>query len=190
MMRRSGQYICAATSTGSAHILDPTTLKIVKEWSAHKSWINDMDAKADFLVTCGYSPRANFGQMLDPMAQVFDLKTLHLLPPIPFPMGGSFVRMHPRMSTTSIVASQSGLLHIVDIMNPNGATLRQVSLYEGYLTSLELSPVGEAIAMTDSNGSIRLWGNPSKVQFSEYGHLPDFPDAAIPNPSLKWSANE
>ncbi|EOD47422.1 putative pab-dependent poly -specific ribonuclease subunit pan2 protein [Neofusicoccum parvum UCRNP2] len=164
MMKKGGQYICAATTTGMVQIIDPLTFKVVKSWQAHKEWINDMDAKSDFLVTCGYSRRQLNNLILDPFAYVYDLKTLLPLPPIPFHVGAAFVRMHPRMSTTSIVSSQSGQLQVVDLMNPNTANVRQVNLYDTYLTCLEMAPSGEALALTDAMSSVRIWGSPTKVQ--------------------------
>lgn len=168
-------------------MLDPGNLKLVKSWKAHLGGINDMDAKADFLVTCGYSPRQQHGFMLDPLASVFDLKTLVPLPPIPFHTGAAFVRMHPRMSTTSIIASQNGQLQVVDIMNPNTANLRQVNLYESYLMSLEMAPSGEALALTDNLCSLRLWGSPTKVHFAEYSNPTEFPDHSVPPSTMDWS---
>ena len=186
-MKRGGQYICAATSTGSIHLLDPNTMAVVKEWKAHIGWVNDMDAKADFLVTCGYSPRQQMGFMLDPLANVFDLKTLMPLPPIPFQPGAAFVRMHPRMSTTCIVASQSGQIQVVDLMNPNTVNLRQANIFDTYLMSLEMAPSGEALALTDAACSIQLWGSVTKVHFTEYCSPTEFPDSSPPPQNLDWS---
>ncbi|KAK7705004.1 poly(A)-specific ribonuclease [Botryosphaeria dothidea] len=187
MMKKGGQYICAATTTGMVQIIDPMNFKVVKSWQAHKEWINDMDAKSDFLVTCGYSRRQLNNLILDPFAYVYDLKTLLPLPPIPFHVGAAFVRMHPRMSTTSIVASQSGQLQVVDLMNPNTANVRQVNLYETYLTCLEMAPSGEALALTDALCSVRIWGSPTKVRFTDQSQPTEFPDHPIPTQKLDWA---
>ncbi|KAF2092507.1 hypothetical protein NA57DRAFT_82223 [Rhizodiscina lignyota] len=187
LMKRGGQYICAATTTGTINLLDPSTFKLIKAWRAHNGLINDMDAKSDFLVTCGWSLRQQQGYMLDPLANVFDLKTLMPLPPIPFQPGAAFVRMHPRMSTTSIVASQSGQLQVVDIMNPNTVNLRQVNTYDCLLLSLEMAPSGEALALTDTRCNIHLWGSPTKIQFTEYSNPTEFPDQVLPPQSIDWS---
>ncbi|KAF2091807.1 hypothetical protein K490DRAFT_70560 [Saccharata proteae CBS 121410] len=189
LMKKGGQYICAATSNGTVHIIDPLNFRVVKKWKAHKEWINDMDAKSDFLVTCGYSRRQMQTYILDPFAYVYDLKTLLPLPPIPFHVGAAFVRMHPRMSTTSIVASQSGQLQVVDLMNPNTANVRQVNLYETFLTGLEMAPSGEALALSDSLCSVRIWGSPTKVRFTDQSQPTEFPDHTLPHPKLDWSAD-
>ncbi|KAK8177570.1 PAB-dependent poly(A)-specific ribonuclease subunit PAN2 [Phyllosticta citrichinensis] len=187
LMKKGGQYICAATKTGLVVIIDPFNFRVVKTWQAHKEWINDMDAKADFLVTCGYSRRQMNNLVLDPFAYVYDLKTLLPLPPIPFHVGAAFVRMHPRMSTTSIVASQSGQLQVVDLMNPNTANVRQVNLYDTYLTSLEMAPSGEALALSDALCTVRIWGSPTKVRFTDQSQPTEFPDHVIPPQKMDWS---
>jgi PAB-dependent poly(A)-specific ribonuclease subunit 2 len=66
IMKRAGQYLCAATKTGGIHILDSGSLTVVKVFEGHTGSINDMDAKGDFLATCGWSPRQQYGFMLDP----------------------------------------------------------------------------------------------------------------------------
>ena len=58
MMRRSGQYICASAHDGSIHILDPKTLAIVQKWQAYAGTVNDMDARGDYLLTCGWGAAA------------------------------------------------------------------------------------------------------------------------------------
>lgn len=186
-MKRAGQYICAATNTGGIHILDSGTLTVVKVFDGHTGSISDMDAKGDFLATCGWSPRQQYGFMLDPFTNVFSLKTLKQLPPIPFHTGAAFVRMHPRMSTTSIIASQNGQMQVIDIMNPDSANLRQINLYDSYLKGFEIAPSGEAVALSDTNCNIHLWGSPSKIHFPEYTNPTEFAEPAIPLPTMDWS---
>lgn len=188
-MMKLSRYICAATSTGSVNILDPNTFRVIKTWRAHAAGINDMDAQNNFLVTCGYSPRQQQGYMLDPLANVFDLRSLVPLPPIPFHAGAAYVRMHPRMSTTGIVASQTGQMQVVDLMNPNTVNLRQ-AIVSNYLTNLELATSGEALALADADCSIHLWGSPSKLHFTDIASPTEFPDvpAAAP-PPLEWTVD-
>ena len=94
IMKRS-RYICAATKDGMVNILDSTSFTLLKSWKAHGAVINSMDAQHDFIVTCGYSLRQQQNYMLDPLVNVFDLKTMTSLPPIPFPAGAAYVRMQP-----------------------------------------------------------------------------------------------
>lgn len=188
-MKRGGQYICAATATGSVQLLDPKTFAVLKNWKAHSGWVNDMDANSSFLVTCGWSPRQHYGNMLDPLAKVFDLKTLMPLPPVPFHAGAAFVRMHPRMLTTGIIASQGGQLQVVDIMNSSMMNLRQINLVDGYLVSLEIASSGEALALADSQCCIHLWGSPSRMHFADYSNPTEFPDpVSFDRPTLDWAS--
>lgn len=188
-MMKLSRYICAATSTGSVNLLDPNTFRVVKRWRAHAAGINDMDAQNNFLVTCGYSPRQQQGYMLDPLANVFDLRSMVPLPPIPFHAGAAYVRMHPRMSTTGIVASQTGQMQVVDLMNPNTVNLRQ-AIVSNYITNLELAPSGEALALADADCSIHLWGSPNKIHFTEIVAPTEFADVptTIP-PPVEWTVD-
>ncbi|KAL3422025.1 PAB-dependent poly(A)-specific ribonuclease subunit PAN2 [Phlyctema vagabunda] len=187
-MKRS-RYICAATKTGSVNILDSITFSIIKTWAAHTALINDMDAQHDFIVTCGYSLRPQQqNYMLDPLVNVFDLKNLTSLPPIPFPAGAAYVRMHPRMLTTSIVLSQTGQMHIVDLMNVNTSNVKQANVLS-YLNMLEIAPSGEAIALGDAECNIHLWGSPSRIRFAELSVPVEFADPVEEHAPLDWSVD-
>lgn len=189
IMKRSASYICAATHGGSVHILDAKTFQLVKSWQAHMGWINDMDVKTDFLVTCGYSNRQQMGPMLDGMVNILSLKTLSPLPPIPFQPGAAFVRIHPRMYTTCVIASLNGQLQVVDVMNAGAVSMvKQAQLYDPTaLTALELAPSGEAFAFTTSLNQIHLWGSPAKIHFVDHAVETMFADPIIPHPSMDWS---
>ena len=184
---RRGRYICAATSTGSVNLLDTNTFKVVKSFKAHAAGISDMDVGGNFLVTCGYSPRQQQSFMQDPLANVYDLRMIRPLPPIPFHAGAAFVRMHPKMYSTSFVASQTGQLQVVDLMNPNAVNLRQANV-SSYLTGLELAPSGEALALADADCTIHLWGSPEKMHFTEFSNPVEWPDIPLPLPPIEWTA--
>ncbi|WZH49224.1 ubiquitin carboxyl-terminal hydrolase-domain-containing protein [Fusarium acuminatum] len=187
VMRR-GRYICAATKNGSVNLLDPLTFAVVKSWNAHSALINDMDAQHDFIVTCGYSLRQGQSYMLDPFLNVFDIKNMSSMPPIPFPAGAAYVRMHPRMLTTSIVVSQSGQIHVVDLMNPNTSNVRQANVLS-YMSMFEIAPSGEAIAMTDADCVIHLWGSPTKLHFVDLATPIEFATPEEPLPNIDWSTD-
>ncbi|KAI1371056.1 PAB-dependent poly(A)-specific ribonuclease subunit PAN2 [Hypoxylon crocopeplum] len=166
IMRRS-RYICAATISGAVHIIDSLTFQVLKIWNPHTAAINDMDAQHDFIVTCGYSMRHGGNYMPDPFVNVFDLKNMVSMSPIPFPAGAAYVRMHPRMSTTSIVMSQIGQMHVVDLMNPNTSNVRQANSLS-YFSMIEIASSGEAVALADGDCYIHLWGSPNKIHFAEF----------------------
>lgn len=183
---RRGRYICAATKTGQVNLLDPVSFAVVKSWNAHSALINDMDAQHDFIVTCGFSLRQGQNYVLDPFLNVFDIKKMTSMPPIPFPAGAAYVRMHPRMLTTSIVVSQSGQMHIVDLMNPNTSNVRQANILT-YLSMFEIAPSGEAAALADAENNIHLWGSPSKLHFVDLPTPIETAAVEEHHPPMDWS---
>jgi PAB-dependent poly(A)-specific ribonuclease subunit 2 len=178
IIMKISRYICAATKEGSVNILDPTKFNIIRKWQAHSAYINDMDVQQDFVVTCGASYKQQAAQtyMLDPYVNVFDLKNMNMMSPIPFPPLAAYVRMHPRMVTTGIVVSQTGQMHVVDLMNPNTSNVRQANVLS-FVTMIEIAPSGEAIALADTECYMHLWGSPSKVHFAEFPNPVEFPEA-------------
>ncbi|KAI9650638.1 poly(A)-specific ribonuclease [Ciborinia camelliae] len=175
IMKRS-RYICAATPTGSVHILDNTNFSVVKIWQAHTALINDMDAQSDYIVTCGYSLPHQGSYRLDTFVLVLNLRTLTTLAPIPFPPGAAFVRMHPRMLTTSYIVSQQGQIHIVDLINPNSSNVRQANVLTT-LRSLEIASSGEAIALSDMENNVHIWGSPGRIRFAEFSNPVELADS-------------
>ncbi|KGQ07956.1 PAB-dependent poly(A)-specific ribonuclease subunit PAN2 [Beauveria bassiana D1-5] len=185
MMKR-GRYICAATQTGLCNLLDPVTFAVIKSWNAHSALISDMDAQHDFIVTCGYSLRQGQNYMLDPFLNVFDIKNMSSMPPIPFPAGAAYVRMHPRMLTTSIVVSQSGQMHVVDLMNPNTSNVRQANVMT-YLNMFEIAPSGEGMVLTDAECLIHLWGSRTKLHFVDLAKPIEFAATEERLAPIDWS---
>jgi PAB-dependent poly(A)-specific ribonuclease subunit 2 len=185
IMKRS-RYICAATKNGAVNILDPITFNVIKTWNAHTALVNDMDAQNDFVVTCGYSLRQGGSYMLDPLVNCFDLKNMVSMPPLGFPPGAAYVRLHPRMSTTSIVVSQQGQMHIIDLMNTNTSNIRQANVLN-YLTMIEIAPSGEAMALADSESYFHLWGSPSRIRFADLSAPVEFADAEESHSQIDWS---
>ncbi|PHH70824.1 hypothetical protein CDD80_5705 [Ophiocordyceps camponoti-rufipedis] len=184
---KRGRYICAATKHGAVHLLDPTNFSVVRIWNAHSALVNDIDAQHDFIVTCGYSLRQGQNYMLDPFLNVFDIKKMSSMAPIPFPAGAAYVRMHPRMLTTSIVVSQSGQMHVVDLMNPNTSNVRQANVLS-YLSMFEIAPSGEAMALADAECFIHLWGSPSKLHFVDLPAPVEFATPEEPMPPIDWTS--
>ena len=179
VMRKS-RHICAATEGGSIYVLDAADYKLLKSWQAHGTTVNDIDVRGDFLVTCGFSIRHTGAPMADPLAKVYDLKNLTSLPPLPFHAGAAFVRLHPRLQTTSFVASQTGQMQIVDVMNPTSVNLRQANVQ--YVLGIDLAPSGEALALVDADSSIHLWGSRSGTRFSRLRQETEFPNSSPDRP--------
>jgi PAB-dependent poly(A)-specific ribonuclease subunit 2 len=181
------RYICAATFTGSVNFLDPVTFSLVKTWKAHSASIIDMDAQNDFVVTCGCSFRQG-SHPLDHLVNVFDLKNMAPASPIPFPPGPTFARLLPRMSTTSIVISQYGQIHVVDLMNPNTSNVKQANVLS-YLTKVEIAPSGEAMAMADAECNVHLWGSPARIRFAELSNPVELADPEETHEQIEWTVD-
>lgn len=177
-MMKFSRYICAATSTGSVDFLDPVTLKAIKTWQAHSSKINSMDVRTDYLLTCGWSTKSYGAPLLDRIVKIFDIKKLEVLAPLSFSAGAAFVQIHPRMSTTTLIASQHGQLHLVDFMNPDNAAMLHVQLMS-VVTSMMISPSGNVWAIVDQENAIHLWGSPEKLQFTEICNPTEFADEVL-----------
>ena len=76
LMRRASQYICAAAHDGSIHVLDSKTLSVVHSWKAYAGTVNDMDARCDYLLTCGWAQQQYHGLALERLVRVYDLKAM------------------------------------------------------------------------------------------------------------------
>lgn len=187
MMRRASNCICAAAHDGSIYLLDPKTLAITNSWKAYAGSVNDMDARGDYLLTCGWAPRHYQGLALEQLVRVYDLKIQRPAPPISFPPGAAHVRMHPKLSSTCVVLSQTGAIYSIDVQNPDVPMMRFAQTFEAQLRGLELMPSGKGLCMIDSHCQIILWGSTSKMQFVEYSKPTEFPDPQIPAQHLDWS---
>lgn len=176
MMRRTATYILAATNTGQIHVMDPDTLRIVNTLASNNAFFSDMDARHNYLVTCGWVNRPQGTPMLSGLANVYDLRAMVQLPPISFHAGAAHVQMHPKMSTTCIIASQNGQMQEVDLMNPGAVIMRQANIQLA-VQGLTMSSSGDALAIADASGSITLWGSPTRQNFVDVAHPTEFADA-------------
>ena len=189
MMRRAGQYICGAAHDGSVYMLDPKTLAVIQRWQPYAGSVNDMDARGDYLLTCGWATQQYQGLALERLVRVYDLKNQRAAPPVAFPSGAAFVRMHPKLSSTCIVMSQTGVVQSIDVQNPDMPVMRFVQTYDAQVTGLELMPSGKGFAMTDTHCQIALWGSQTKMQFTEYSRPTEFAEPLGPTKHLDWTSD-
>lgn len=191
-MKRNQRFICCGTETGRVKLLDMNSCQIIKELpGGHNGSIADIDTQNNVLLTSGYSPRyvplhqhhlskSDHGSLhnphnLDPLVNVYDLRTYRPLPPIPFHAGAQFVRMHPKMSNTAMIFGQNGQFHMVDISNPPTVNLHHANI-TSYLTCVDLAPSGDAVAFADGDGMLQLWGSPEKIRFTDLSNPVEWPD--------------
>ncbi|KAI5807921.1 PAB-dependent poly(A)-specific ribonuclease subunit PAN2 [Peziza echinospora] len=186
VMKRGSRLICCGTESGQVSLLDMNTFQVIKKLPAHAGRIADLDTQNNILLTCGFSPRLHNNMTLDPIVNVFDLRMHRSLPPIPFHAGAAFVRMHPKMSTTGIIVSQTGQFHVVDIANHNAVTLNHANTAQ-YLTCTDLAPSGEALVFVDAENTAQLWGSPDRIRFTDVATPVEWPDVPAPPPQIEWS---
>lgn len=186
-MKRAKDYICAASYEGAVHMLDLKTLAISFSWKPYAAQVNDIDARGDYLLTCGWAPRHYQGMALEPHVRVYDLKNHKPLTPIGFHAGAAYVRMHPSLTSTCIIISQTGTIHSVDVQNPDSPTMRYMQTFDASLNGLEVMPSGRGFAISDNNYQITFWGSPSNMHFTDFTQPTDFADAVLPAPEMSWS---
>ncbi|KAK4219807.1 ubiquitin carboxyl-terminal hydrolase-domain-containing protein [Rhypophila decipiens] len=197
IMKRSRHYICAATTTGSVHILDSTSFQITKTWQAHAAFINDMDVRNDLVVTCGGSIKHLPNQPtptknLDHYVNAFDLakSAAGPLTPVSLAVAAAHARLHPKMSSTTVVVAPHGQIHVVDLLNSNAKpTVTKLALVASNIKLFDVASSAQAFVITDGNCNSRLWGSPSKhIRFSDGGTDPIGAgppvDAA---PEIRWN---
>lgn len=175
---KTGHSVISGKSNGLVDVIDPNSNQVVKTFRAHGGVISDMDAKETTILTCGYSMRKT-GLVLDPLVNIFDLRAGKSLPPLAFPAGAAFVKLHPKLSTCAFVASHTGQIQILDFANPTSSQVRlhQASLGStGILSDFAVSPSGGFLALADGP-EIQLWNNRSddSGSFNEFAAPIDFP---------------
>ncbi|KAK3994582.1 PAB-dependent poly(A)-specific ribonuclease subunit PAN2 [Cladorrhinum sp. PSN332] len=187
IMKKSRNNICAATDKGCVNLLDPVSFGVIRGWQAHATCINDMDAKGDFIVTCGGHNKHQPGAVtLDSYVNVYDLRNMASMKPIPFPSLAAYVRVHPKMLTTTIVTSRHGQMHVVDIMNPTTSNVRYANIMS-YVTLFDVAPSGRALAIADDS-TIHLWGSSNdSIPFTDVAPPPVLPEPEEPPPPTDWS---
>ena len=188
MMRHWRSHLCAATNTGSVDILDSETLSVRKQWNAHSSRVADMDAKNDFLITCGWTVRSHGGPAPEPIAKVFNLRNMEQFPPISFPAGASFVQIHPKLHSTCVIASRNGQLQVIDITTPDApANIRYMLTH---IDMLIMSPSGNVWLMADDQNTLHLLGASDNLGFNDNPEPTDFAAPSDTRISLPFDSDE
>lgn len=197
----SSKLLTLGTSSGSLEIFDPVSNQSVKTFSGHSGLLSDMDVKGNYVATCGYSVRnRRFGSanapveyMVDPLVNIYDLRMMRALSPIPFSAGASFVRFHPKLPNIIIVASTTGQIQFADLFDQLDVHLYQADLASAnqpmgsvavpqasYLSNLDVSENGEFLCFSDGFPNLHLWSlNASTTpNFVNFPAALDRPDVA------------
>lgn len=196
----SSKLLTVGKSSGSLEIFDPLANQSVKSFSGHSGLLSDLDVKGNYVATCGYSVRnrrfgsasASVEYMVDPLVNIYDLRMMRALSPVPFSAGASFVKFHPKLPNIIIVASTTGQIQFVDLFDQLEVHLYQADLVSAnppmgsvsappasYLSNLDVSENGEFLCFSDGFPNLHLWS----LNASTTPHFVNFP-AALDRPDV------
>ncbi|CAG8702572.1 16980_t:CDS:10, partial [Dentiscutata erythropus] len=181
VMRKSRLVCCGATS-GEVILRDPNTFRVEHRIRAHTGTISDIDTSGNLLLTCGYSVRHG-SLIIDPLVKLFDIRVMRPLAPISFYSGPSFIRMHPKLSTTVFVVSRTGQFHVCDVGNTSDVHFYQANT-ASYINAFDLSTSGEMLAFGDGASIIHLWGDRKSSKINAYSNNIELPAVAPPTPNI------
>ncbi|KAK6205416.1 ubiquitin carboxyl-terminal hydrolase-domain-containing protein [Scheffersomyces amazonensis] len=208
------KYLILGKSNGSVELFDPIGNVSIKEFQAHNGVLFDFDVHDNLITTCGASIRSrryyhghhhnqqqqqnsNTPELtLDPLVNLFDIRTKKSLAPIPFPAGASAVKFLPKLSNMIVIASYTGQLQFVDVFDHTHTSIYQADLllsnsnqiqnphqYKSpSLQNLEVSANGEHLAFMDSYSHLHIWSlnsSSSSKTFVSYPPPLDQPDTTI-----------
>ncbi|KAK9447889.1 ubiquitin carboxyl-terminal hydrolase-domain-containing protein [Limtongia smithiae] len=176
IMCHGGRLICAGATSGEVALIDPVSLQVVRKIPAHSTNLTDLDARDNVLLTCGHTYRGS-SYLLDPLLNIYDLRTFRAQPPVPFPAGAAHVRLHPKLSTVCLISSATGQLQMLDFVNMDMTFLYQANI--PYVSTLEFSSSGEYFALASNAGVVHIWGTPDSTQFTEYSRPTEYADAVM-----------
>lgn len=193
-VRRSTRYICAGGSDGHIQLRDPRTLHLEHKLHAHPGGVIDMQSEGYHLYSIGWTIRLGH-PIAEAIVKVHDLRAMRSLAPVPFSaMGGpAFLALHPKRSSTFVVAAPHGQFQIVDVGNP-GSSVHQCTFHQvhtsTYLTSMAMSPSADFLAFGEADGSVRLWASSNDASsFTSFTskpiEMPDLPET--PPESINWT---
>lgn len=188
-VRKSSKFVCAGSMDGHIQLRDPRSLQIEHRLHAHPGGLIDIQADGNQLYSVGWTMRLGH-PVPEPIVKVHDLRTMRALVPIPFSATGgpALLAVHPKRSSTVIVAAPSGQFQIVDVGNLGEATFHQVPV-SSYLTSISMSPSAEFLAFGEADGSVRLWASSNEAShFTSYSSAPvEMPDVPETPDAINWT---
>lgn len=193
----SSKLLTLGRSSGALEVFDPNSNSSVKIFLSNKGLLSDIDVKGNYVATCGYSVRSkrfggtsnNVEYVADPLINIYDLRKMRALSPLPFPAGASFVRFHPKLPNVLVAASTSGHIQFLNLFDQHHVNLYQADLTNSmdvnciaaptssYLSNLEMSENGEYMCFSDDFKTMHIWTiNPSGIPtFVNYGAALDRP---------------
>lgn len=128
--------------------------------------------------------------MVDPLVKVYDIRmAIRSLAPIPFPSGPVFLKMHPRLSTTVFIVSQSGQFQVCDVTNlAMGLHAPAGQFYQiptsSYITAIDVSSSGETVAIGDASSFVFQYADRRDYSINAYSDALETPDPPHPRPNI------
>lgn len=168
-INHQSKFLTLGRTNGSIDLFDHNSNQVIKEFTGHNNGISDLDVKGNYLVTSGYSIRHNTF-FIDPLINLYDLRMMKLLLPIPFPFGPSFVKFHPKLPNMILIGSKNGHLQFLDIFDQSNFNLYQTDLMNNsnVVSNMKFSNNGENIAISDSFNNLMLWSFNNSKDFNNF----------------------
>ena len=176
-INHQAKFLTLGKKNGSIDIFDQSSNKVIKEFAGHSDGITDMDVQGNYLVSSGFSMRHN-NYFVDPLVNLYDLRMMKLLSPIPFPLGPSLVKFHPKLPNMILIGSKSGHLQFLDIFNQANFQLYQTDLMNNsnFISNLQFSSNGEFISFNDNYNNLILWSFNNSSSFNNFAMDLDHPN--------------
>ncbi|KAI9313283.1 ubiquitin carboxyl-terminal hydrolase-domain-containing protein [Dichotomocladium elegans] len=191
VMRNMARSICCGSLLGEVTMRDTRTMRVEQRIQAHTATLSDLDVSGNLLVTCGFSQRQN-ALVIDPLVKVYDIRmTARSLAPIPFPSGPMFLRMHPTLSTTCLVASQTGQFQMCDVSSlAMGSYAPPAQFFQiqssSYITAMDMSSSAQTLAFGDSASFVYQFADTEDFDVNPYSMPLTTPDG-VPPPAVTMS---
>ncbi|KAL1923050.1 uncharacterized protein VTP21DRAFT_9426 [Calcarisporiella thermophila] len=182
VVMRQSRLLCCGSATGNVILRDPRSLKIEHRVQAHTGALSDLGVMGNYLLTCGFSHRQDT-LIIDPLVKIYDLRTMRTLAPLPFPSGPCFLAMHPRLSATVFIVSQTGQFQMCDVGNPS-ASLKFYQLpTTSYITAMDISSSGELLTFGDAGSFVHLWKVSDDAKPNNFSSPLELPEPVPPRPN-------
>ncbi|CCE82490.1 Piso0_002217 [Millerozyma farinosa CBS 7064] len=197
-MSNASKLLVLGLSSGEVELFDPLSNQSVNTFHGHNGFLSDMDVQGNYILSCGNSTRVRrtthvqTSSVVDPLVNIYDIRMMRPLAPIPFSPGASFAKFHAKLPNMIVIASPSGQIQFVDRYDQSKIYVYQADLktYGGKNRSSALnnnignfvaSGNGEYIAFSDDY-NLHLWsllGNTS-TNFSNFPSNLEQPDQIAP----------
>ncbi|KAG0174836.1 poly(A)-specific ribonuclease [Apophysomyces sp. BC1015] len=185
VMRNLPRMVCCGSLLGEVTLRDSRTMKVEQRVQAHTATLSDLDVSGNLLLTCGFSQRQG-SLIMDPLVKVYDIRmAIRSLAPIPFPSGPMFLKMHPTLSTTCIVASQTGQFQMCDVSSlAMGSFAPPAQFYQiqtsSYITAMDISSSAQTLAFGDGASCVYQYAEREDYGVNPYSMPLTTPDPVTP----------